>query len=345
MKAKLVDFNEYLLLHSSYRPYEYGRVSFFSTMEMPEKRNIRQQMKRLYYFVTDPSAYEVDIEKPIILWDRASVLEELEVLSKISATAIIYNNPKGITVSKEDTIKLLQKAKCPHLPKTVFDRDKAKTELEFPIIAKASNTFQSRGVEKVDTKTALDKLPGGFDLYQQQIEIKAEFRLLFFRSKNPEAPLQMLAAFRRDPLNKKAKSLRVNEAGMYFDRLMDRAKSDFAWTQVDPHKYMDMEETYKLASHVFSVNPGLHISGIDMAVDKNGKHWFIEQNSTPGMFSNQAVLIYRAVYEDSVGVLSKQALENMVDLSKAYAKLTLEEEKGFSVESESLLQNLYGFPL
>lgn len=349
-KVQLASFEEFLLLNPAYRPYEFGNVGFFSTMEMPEKQLIKKQMKNLFDYredYTELTAWN-DLTKPVVLWDRTTIIQDSGVLGRLDGQAVWYNYPDGIIISKPDTIKALQKINCPHIPKTVYDREKAKAELEFPIIAKASNTFQSRGVEKVDTKADLDKLPGGFDMYQEQIKIKEEFRLLFFRShelhRKDSDGFILLAAFRRDPLNKKAKGLRVDEGGMYHDRLMDNAKSDFAWTQINPNNYeMDLNEVYALAKYVFDINPTLNITGIDLAIDKAGKYWFIEQNTTPGMFSNQAVLIFKAVYEDVNGPVSPKTYKTLVDLSKAYAKLTDKEEAGFSVADIEALENLNGY--
>jgi glutathione synthase/RimK-type ligase-like ATP-grasp enzyme len=337
---------------SAVTPPEFKQITFFSTLPMEEKQNVQKEIAKVFNFCSDADMFLANKlleEDPILLWDRETILKKTGVYDVITHDvnqANVYNSPHGIIVSKLDTLKILNKLKCTFIPETVFTREEAKEKLTFPIIAKASNTFQSRGVEKVSTKRSLSSLGKGFDIYQEQIEIKEEFRVLFFRGKQG---IVMMSAFLRDPQNNKAKDLRTNEAagdGMKFSRLKSKEKSNFAWTQINPskHRGINVATCYEIANVVFAINPTLNVGGFDIAVDDKGKHFFIEVNSTPGLFSNTIPLLYKFIYEDSYGSpLSTYAIKRLKELSFYFAYLTKIDEPTFSVEDESLLNIFSGY--
>lgn len=330
-------------------PTEFGKVVMFSTMDMEQKQNVQKNIGKIFQFCDDPDTYLTNVIEqtyPVLLWDKQSLIEKYGITDTINHDLMtaekVYNAPHGIVVSKLDTLKILKKLNFPWLPKTVFSRDEAKKELKFPIIAKASNTYQSRGVEKVSTKTGLNKLIKGFDIYQEQIQIDQEFRVVFFKGKN--TPIRMLSVFRRDPLNAKAKSLRVNEAGMTEDKLDNREKSNFSWTQIDPRevKGLNINECYQIAKVVFDINPSLNIAGLDIAVDTKGKHFFIESNSTPGLFSNMVPLIYKCIYEDYYGIMSEYAIKRLMQMCTYFVYLTTVDEPTFKTET-NICTNMFGY--
>jgi hypothetical protein len=329
-------------------PTEFKKIVMFSTMPMDEKQSVQPEIGKVFEFCDDPDTYLSDHllqSLPILLWDRQSLIEKygIEEANNEIAQCSVYNEPHGIIVSKLDMLKLLNKAKCNFIPMTVFDRKEAGKKLKFPLIAKASNTFQSRGVEKVNTATELKKLPPGFDVYQEQIQIDEEFRMVFFKGKRPG--ITMLSAYRRDPLNNKAKDLRTNEAGMFHDRLMKRPKSSFSWTQVYPYDYtkIDLEQCYLIAAAVFALNPTLNVAGLDIAIDKDGKHWFIESNSTPGLFSNMVPLIYKFIYEDHYGPIQNYGQRRLRDMCYYFTELTVQDEPTFKLTDTKILNHLDGY--
>jgi hypothetical protein len=330
-------------------PTELGKIVMFSTMDMEQKQNVQKNIGKIFQFCDDPDTYLSDVidqTLPVLLWDKQSLIEKYGISDTIGHDLLtadkVYNAPHGIVVSKLDTLKILKKLDFPWLPKTVFSREDAKKELKFPIIAKASNTYQSRGVEKVSSKTGVDKLVKGFDIFQEQIQIKKEFRIVFFKGKRTQ--IKMLLVFRRDPLNEKAKSLRVNEAGMTEDKLDKREKSNFSWTQVDPKdvKGLSVKECYHIAKVIFDINPTLNVAGLDIAVDKDGKHFFIESNSTPGLFSNMVPLIYKSIYEDYYGTVSEYAIKRLMQLCTYFVYLTTLDEPSFRTDTNVCI-NMFGY--
>jgi len=349
-----------MLIEDSYERYikasainspEFQKVVLFSTMPMDEKQAVQSEIGKIFNFCKDPDLFLTDhllYKNPVLLWDRSSLLKKYGIHDAVVedlAGQHIYNAPHGIIVSKIDLLKLLKRTKFPYIPKTFFTKEEAKKELKFPIIAKASNTFQSRGVEKIETAKELDDLPKGFSIFQEQIEIDVEFRAIFFSGGKGS---RLLAVFRRDPANAKAKDLRTNEAsgdGMKFANLKKREKSDFSWTQIDPRNYtkFNITESYNIANFIFACNPTLKVAGLDIAVDRKGKHWFIESNSTPGLFSNMVPLLYKFIYEDAIGNLSTYSIKRLKEQSFYFAYLTTQDEPTFRVEDQQLLYNFSGY--
>ena len=341
-------YNKFILASSTESP-ELRKIVFFSSMPMEEKQAVQDELGKVFKFCDDPDKFLTDHllqTDPILLWDRASLLNKYGIADAIShgMKKEVYNAPQGITVSKLDMLKIAKKTKFPYIPKTVFTRAAAE-KLGFPLIAKASNTFQSRGVEKVNTVKELDDLPPGFTIFQEQIKIAEEYRVVFFQGKRGT---RMLAVFRREPENKKAVDLRTNEAkgdGMKFSRLKKRDKSDFSWTQIDPRKsdIFDIKEAYQIANFIFATNPTLRIAGLDIAVDDKGKHWFIESNTTPGLFSNMVPLLYKFIYEDAYGPMQTYSIKRLQELSFYFASLTMKDEPTFKVEDPNILYNFLGY--
>jgi hypothetical protein len=341
-------YDKYILASATESP-ELRKIVFFSTMPMEEKQAVQDELGKIFKFSDNPDKFLTDHllqTDPILLWDRASLLSKYGISDAVShdLSKTVYNAPHGITVSKVDLLKTLKRVKFPYIPKTVFSR-KAAEKLKFPIIAKASNTFQSRGVEKVDSLEDLGNLPNGFTIYQEQIKIAEEYRVVFFCGKQGS---RMIAVFRRDPENDKAKELRTNEAsgdGMKFSRLKKRDKSDFSWTQIDPRKNgkFSIKEVYQIANFIFAANPTLRITGLDIAVDDKGKHWFIESNTTPGLFSNMVPLMYKFIYEDAYGPMQTYSIKRLQELSFYFASLTMKDEPTFRVEDPNILYNFLGY--
>lgn len=215
------------------------------------------------------------------------------------------------------------------VPKTVFSKEEAE-HLKFPVIGKKNLSFQSTGVEKIDSKEELKN--SDFDMYQEAIDIKDEFRVVIFASKDKSKKPELIAIFRRDPLNDKAKSLRVSES----------KASDFVWAQLSPNKissYGLNKNTIDSMTEWCSKNKSFsNMYGLDIAVDKEGKTWLIEINGSPVFFSNWSLILYKKIFEESYRKeISKEANDELKELSKIYASLTSKDYEHFKVEDNSSL--------
>jgi hypothetical protein len=327
---------------------EFGQVVFYSTYDAGNDTYVKQALERIFKYCDNPDelfASHLLTVDPMVLWERRSLLDKHGISDAIGAgmknSSYVYNSPHGIIINTEDMLKLLKKTGFQYMPKTVFTKEDAKKELKFPLIAKTVNSYQSRGVEKIDNKRQLNKLDSAYTIFQDQINIDKEYRMVFFCGKKGS---KLIAVFRRDPLNDKSKELRESEKLSHSD-LEKKERSNFSWTQIDPtkHSNIDIAECYEIANFIFACCPTLKISGLDIAIDDKGKHWFIESNSTPGLISNLVPLIYKYVYEDAIGTMQPYTIKRLQELSFYYANLKMQEDKYFKVEDSSVLANFFGY--
>ena len=214
----------------------------------------------------------------------------------------IYNHPESIKgLSKIELAKSLEGSK--YLPKTVFD-DQGIKELEFPIIGKRNDSYQSRGVERFNSNDDLKEANlNEFDLWQEAKDLNREWRTAWFVGKNDTTP-KLLNLYMRTPDNDKAKeNAGVNES----EDLKEKEKAHFRWTVIDQFKETEdmpnMQKAMPMIREILSKNPEANVVGIDFAEDKNGDYWVIETNIIPGVRDVQTILYYLNILKDYYGVL------------------------------------------
>lgn len=255
-----------------------------------------------FRIVTSPEAYlqmmkdSGGLVPPVLVYDWGKESSNFIRSIRSSVTNSIYNDYTQMMVGKLPILRKLLGDGMDWVPKTVFDRDEIGS-LGSPFIAKAANSYDSKGVEKFDSKRDVPE-DGGFDLYQEMIPIDREFRVVLFRGKvNPG--VKLLMALEKTPRNKKAKDFRVDEM-MSKDELKGNENTKFYWSQKNLSKIDGsiLDQFGKIAKYIFNMNPGMNFVGLDVALDQSGKAWFIEHNLLPSMLSNQYLLLYKAMYED-----------------------------------------------
>ena len=342
----LNSFNEYVLLSYPQTPEEFGKVVMFSTMSEEQEQNpvIVEKIKRVFLYQDDADDYacsNMEKQAPLLLWGKKTLIEDSQVLAMTTFAPFpkgIYNDPRGIITSKKDLTEIYQKEDYDFLPKTYFTKADAKKRLKFPLIAKSLNSFQSRGVEKINDAKELEALSDEYDLFQEQIKISHEYRFLFFRGYKTE--ITLLAAFHRDPVNDKAKGLRE---AMTFDSMKEKEASEFSWTQVTIHEF-NQKQLFDIAEAVFKHNPGLNVVGIDVAY-QNGdfaRPYYIEQNITPSMIANVPFLVYKFIYEDAYYPMSPYSIKRLEQLSLGYMIKRFKEDDLFNVDAEISGTNMRG---
>lgn len=341
------NFDDYVLLNYPQIPEEFGKVVMFSTMSQEQEQNpvIVKKIKQVFVYQDDADSYvcsNLEKEMPILLWGKKTLIEDSQILAMTSIKPYprgIYNNPTEIVTSKKDLIQIYQKENYNFLPETYFNKKDAVKNLDFPIIAKSLNSFQSRGVKKIVNKKELDLLSNEYDIFQKQIKISNEYRFIFFKGFNTE--ITLLCGFRRSPANNKAKGLRE---AMSFDSMKEKEASEFKWTQVEIENFAQTE-LFEIARAVFKHSPGLNITGIDIAYEKdNPNPYYIEQNITPSMIANVPFLVYKYIYEDAFYPLSKYSIQRLEQLSLGYMLKRMKEDNLFDVESQYAGMNLTGIP-
>jgi hypothetical protein len=316
--------------------YGQGKSGFDEWMASDEQK--------LFFYVKDADEYLrkiSTIEMPVMVFEWKDDQEFVKAISanKLS-TSLIYNDPRGIFLGKERILNKLVGDGMDWVPKTVFSMEDAKDQLTFPVIAKSRNSYDSKGVEKVDNRQDLSKFEK-YDIFQNMIDIDREFRVIVFKGKRFDRTTKVLMILEKMPKNDKAKGLRVDEE-LSKEELKEKGNTKFKWKQLDIEKFEHMDSLKKILPYLMNVNPSLNMTGLDMAVDKEGKMWYIEHNLQPAMFSNQGILIYKCIFEDYYGKkMSEKSRTMMLDMSKQYYKKTAENFP-FELENEKLLENLDG---
>jgi hypothetical protein len=333
----LSSFDEYVLLSYPQVPEEFNKVVMFSTMSQEQEQNpvIVEKIKRVFVYEDDADNYAVsDMEKqaPLLLWGKKTLIEESQIIPMTTFGPYprgIYNDPRRIITSKKELTKIYQEADYDFLPKTYFTKAEAKKKLKFPIIAKSLNSFQSRGVEKVNNAKELDALSDEYDLFQEQIKISHEYRFIFFRGYKTEVTL--IAGFHRDPVNDKAKGLRE---AMTFDSMKEKEASEFSWSQVTIFEF-NQKPLFDIAKAVFEHNPGLNVVGIDVAYQDGDlmRPYYIEQNITPSMIANVPFLVYKFIYEDAYYPMSPYTIQRLEQLSVGYMIKRFKEDNLFDIDA------------
>ena len=302
---RILTFSEFLLENKG--PAFAHKVQLFNETEDADAFSWHVPGAELFKLIN--TADDFNGSMPVILYDNQK--ENKAFVNSISK-GTAYNSPDGILAGKVAIAKRLSADNCPWMPRTVFTKDEA-SSLKFPIIAKANNTYDSLGVEKIESLKALNKL-NGYDVYQEAIIIEREFRIVVFAGlKNPVR--KVLLVLEKIPKNAKAKRLRVEES-LDIEELKNSDNTKFSWIHHPLSILAELKGINEILNTVLNLNPTLNLSGIDVAVDPEGKVWFIEHNTRASMLSNQSVLAYKAIYEDFYG---KQMCEDKELISFADA--------------------------
>ena len=270
-----------------------NKVQIFSDLEFKGvEKIIGKDMKNYWVDFYEQSDFsKIDKDLPLLFWTNQQRCKNLLVKGEIPKKELIYNHPEKFDPGKKDLAIKAQKMNAPWFPKTVFSKEDL-GQLKFPIIAKKDNSYQSKGVEKIDTRKDLGNRK--FDVYQECVHIKNEYRIMIFKGKN-SPKVKAFGVFQRIPINQKSKSLRVNEAES------GEIKSKFKWVPVSLKKFENWKEVKPIARAIFDFYPNLNFVGLDIAVDVEGKVWCIEHNYTPGLVGNPSIRIYKYIFEDCFG--------------------------------------------
>jgi hypothetical protein len=254
---------------------------------------------------------KIDKELPLLFWRNPKRSKDLLKNGDLPKKSLIYNHPSDFDPGKKDLAKKALDKKVDWFPKTVFNKQDLKT-LRFPIIAKKDDSYQSKGVEKIDSIEQLGNKK--FDVYQECIPIQDEYRIMLFKGNNDQR-IKAFGVWCRTPNNKKSKSLRVNEAKE------KEIKSKFIWEPIDINLFPYWSQIKPIAQSIFDFYPNLNFVGLDVAIDNENKAWCIEHNETPGLVGNASIRIYKYIFEDCFGTkMPSDIVQILKDKAKSYAK-------------------------
>lgn len=289
------------------------KVQIFSSLKFQDVEEIIGEDMKNYWgdFYEESDFGKIDKDLPLLFWRNPERSKNLLLKGEIPKKELIYNHPEKFDPGKKDLAMKAQKINATWFPKTVFSKEDL-TKLNFPIIAKKDDSYQSKGVVKIDDRKDLGNRK--FDVYQECISIKNEFRIMIFRGKNSPR-IKAFGVWHRIPINKKSKSLRINESEG------GEAKSKFKWVPVSLNQFENWNGVKPIAKAVFDFYPNLNFVGLDIAVDQEGKVWCIEHNETPGLVGNSAIRIYKYIFEDCFGKkIPKEAIKLFQEKAAEYSK-------------------------
>ena len=290
------------------------KVQIFSSLQFQDVEEIIGQDMKNYWadFYKKDDFDRIDKDLPLLFWRNPERSSQLLKLGDLPPKKLIYNHPEGFDPGKSDLAKKAQKAGAKWFPKTVFSKADL-DELEFPIIAKKDDSYQSKGVEKIESKKDLGNRK--FDVYQECVPIEDEYRIMIFRGKK-NGKIKAFGVWHREPNNTKSKSLRIDES-----KDPKETKSKFRWSPVELKKFKHWRGVKPIARAIFEFYPNLNFVGLDVAVDKDGRVWCIEHNETPGLVGNSAIRIYKYIFEDFFGKkMPKNIVEDFQKKASEYSK-------------------------
>ena len=289
------------------------KVQIFSSLQFQDVEEIIGKDMKNYWgdFYEESDFSRIDKDLPLLFWRNSERSKNLLLKGVLPKKELIYNHPEKFDPGKKDLALKAQKMDVPWFPKTVFSK-RDLGQLKFPIIAKKDDSYQSKGVEKIDAKEDLGNKR--FDVYQECVPIKDEYRIMIFKGKN-SPKVKAFGVWHRSPINQKSRSLRVNESEG------GEAKSKFRWSPVPLKEFGNWKGVKPIARSVFDFYPNLNFVGLDIAVDEGGKVWCIEHNETPGLVGNSSIRIYKYIFEDCFGKkMPKEVIKHFQEKAAEYQK-------------------------
>lgn len=289
------------------------KVQIFSSLQFQDVEEIIGKDMKNYWgdFYEESDFTRIDKDLPLLFWRNPERSKNLLLKGALPKRELIYNHPEKFDPGKKDLALKAQKMGASWFPKTVFSK-RDLGQLIFPIIAKKDDSYQSKGVEKIDAKEDLGNRR--FDVYQECVPIKDEYRIMIFKGKN-SPKVKAFGVWHRSPINQKSRSLRVNESEG------GEAKSKFKWSPVPLKEFGNWKGVKPIARAVFDFYPNLNFVGLDVAVDEGGKVWCIEHNETPGLVGNSSIRIYKYIFEDCFGKkMPKDVIKHFQEKAAEYQK-------------------------
>ncbi len=302
--------------------------------------------KELFNVIIDKDYFagktNLDNTLPAIGFDR--YLTRAMIEKENYPSSLIYNLPDSSDkYRKTEYYTTLQNKKSPNLPKTVFKKEDI-SNLTFPIIAKSELTWKSKGVEKFDTLENFNETDKEFDLYQEAINIDKEYRALILKGKNDS--LKILSISLREPINNKAKSLRIEESVQEdIAKISNNEAASFKWTHINldedkTDNNVNLDEVSKLIKESSEISSDMNFYSVDFARDKNGKYWHLECNTQPGMNGISSVILYLNVFKDYYGIsLFNDDKHTLQSLMFRLVEKTKNVLKGYTIDNQLILDD------
>jgi len=258
---------------------------------------------------------EINPDYPILTYHTDTVKKLLDS-GKIKEENI-YNHPDHISKSgsKEEFHKLV--GEDANIPKTVYSKNDALENLNFPIIAKPSKGHSGIGIQIIEKPDLMEDVDEKiFDTFSEYIDKAEEHRFINFKGK----PIFWME---RTPLNEKAKNGK-GEA---------KEEMEFGYAK---RNVKDLPKDYKKVLERFcKIYEDLPYMCFDMMKGKDGKVYVIESNAQPGVPFDSTIEAYKHIYEDFYKKpLDKESLTKLDEYAKTMVEKTLKKDGGkrFSIK-------------
>ena len=229
----------------------------------------------------------------------------------------VYNHPDHISKSgsKEEFHKLVGEDE--NIPKTVYSKNDALEQLEFPIIAKPSEGHSGKGIQIINKPDLMEDVDEKiFDTFSEYIDKEEEHRFINFKGK----PIFWME---RTPINEKAKTGKGSA----------KEEMEFGYAKRD---IKDLPKDYrKVLERFCKIYEDLPYMCFDVMKGKNGKVYIIESNAQPGVPFDSTVETYKHIYEDFYKKpLDKESLTKLNEYAKTMIEKTLKKDGGkrFSIK-------------
>ncbi len=258
---------------------------------------------------------DINPDYPILTYHSDTVNKLLKA-GKIKKENV-YNHPEHISKSgsKEEFHKLVGEDE--NIPKTVYSKNDALEQLEFPIIAKPAEGHSGKGIQIINKPDLMEDVDEKiFDTFSEYIDKKEEHRFINFKGK----PIFWME---RTPLNEKAKTGKGSA----------KSEMEFGYAK---RSLDDLPEDYrKVLERFCKIYEDLPYMCFDVMKGKNEKVYIIESNSQPGVPFDSTVEAYKHIYEDFYKKpLDKKSLTKLEEYANAMIEKTLKQDGGkrFSIK-------------
>lgn len=258
---------------------------------------------------------DINPDYPILTY-HSDTVNKLIKAGKIKKENV-YNHPDHISKSgsKEEFHKLVGEDE--NIPKTVYSKNDALEQLEFPIIAKPAEGHSGKGIQIINKPDLMEDVDEKiFDTFSEYIDKEEEHRFINFKGK----PIFWME---RTPLNEKAKTGKGSA----------KSEMEFGYAK---RSLSDLPEDYrKVLERFCKIYEDLPYMCFDVMKGKNGKVYIIESNSQPGVPFDSTVEAYKHIYEDFYKKpLDKESLTKLEEYANAMIEKTLKKDGGkrFSIK-------------
>lgn len=193
----------------------------------------------------------------------------------------LYNKPPEMLIAgdKRKFHELFKQHKF--MPKTVFTKDEALTNLNFPIIAKPVDGHSGIGIEKFENPDNLRESKDKFDMYSEYIQHKQEFRISLLKNSIIIIDERIPKIGEKSTVEKKDKD--------------DELK--FVYVKQDLQKVTWMNEALYVSKIVHNMLP-LDVWSLDVVVTDDNALFVLEANSASGLGAIKSATYYMHIYED-----------------------------------------------